>query len=82
MLSYSQVLRNKFILPFGSLLIFGSAMFGSSNHVLAGNVHRYEIGQNVSFQPNVNRNNQNATHLKFGSRTIFIPDKIIYKNDK
>ncbi|MBF2063579.1 MAG: hypothetical protein IGS39_03985 [Calothrix sp. C42_A2020_038] len=73
--------KNTLLLRFGSLIIFGSAIFGFSNQVFAGEVN---INQNVCFQPNkpnIDSHNKYDTYIKLGSMTIFIPETIFVDND-
>ncbi|MBW4598395.1 MAG: hypothetical protein KME29_01965 [Calothrix sp. FI2-JRJ7] len=73
----SKALKNKLLQRFGSLILFGSTVFGFSNQVFAGEVN---INQNVYFQFNqlsINRSKKYDTYVKLGSMTIFFSEKIV-----
>ena len=83
-------IKKKMFLPLGAMILGSSVMFGFVNQASASRGCEYmEVTANnvnnsyqtISFQPHVDINNNNATHLKFGSRTIFIPDKVNSTND-
>ncbi|MFH7030382.1 MAG: hypothetical protein ACHBN1_34755 [Heteroscytonema crispum UTEX LB 1556] len=77
----SLVLNNKFLLRCGSIILFISAIFGFYNQVFAGDVNRYQITQDVSLLSHIDGNKKHAIHLKLGSMTIFISEKIIFTKD-
>ncbi|MEH2409646.1 hypothetical protein [Nostoc sp.] len=67
---------------FSSLIVLASAVFGFPASISAGEVNTYQITQNVSLQPSIDRNNKYYAYIKLGYMTIFIPQKMIFESDK